>query len=109
MIFSKDELRDIIYDLRKNYYDDNIYLKSINEIRKQQKEKNFKNLIEPQINKDEIERGIYSGKRRFKQNYKISVCLASAIKSKASFILSDGSETGLSPAEFSTQSLSQAG
>ena len=71
MIFSKDELRNIIYDLRKNYYDDNIYLKSINEIRKQQKEKNFKNLIEPQINKDEIERGIYSGKRRFKQNKEI--------------------------------------
>ena len=71
MIFSKDELRDIIYDLRKNYYDDNIYLKSINEIRKQQKEKNFKNLMEPQINKDEIERGIYSGKRRFKQDKEI--------------------------------------
>ena len=69
MIFSKDELRNIIYDLRKNYYDDNIYLKSKNEIRKKQKEKNFKNLNEPQ--KDEIEKGIFSGRRMFKQNKEI--------------------------------------
>jgi len=70
MIFSKDELRDIIYDLRKNYFDNNIYLKSINEIRKLQKSKHFKN-INQNINKDDIEKGIYSGKRMYKQTKEI--------------------------------------
>lgn len=70
MIFSKDELRDIIYDLRKNYFDNNIYLKSINEIRKLQKQKHFKNINE-NINKDDIEKGIYSGKRMYRQTKEI--------------------------------------
>ena len=70
MIFSKDELRDIIYDLRKNYFDNNIYLKSINEIRKLQRSKHFKNINE-NINKDDIEKGIYSGKRMYRQKKEI--------------------------------------
>ncbi len=59
--FPWDEIRDILYDLRKNKYNDNLNFQSIKKIRE------FKEFFDYEKYNEEREREIFSGKKIFKK------------------------------------------
>ena len=59
--FPWDEIRDILYDLRKNKYNDNINFQSIKRIR------DFKEFFDYERYNEEREKEIFSGKKIFKK------------------------------------------
>lgn len=59
--FPWDEIRDILYDLRKNKYNDNLNFQSIKKIR------DFKEFFDYEKYNEEREREIFSGKKIFKK------------------------------------------